>query len=169
MNRQHSADEYRRMVDRLRQARADLAFSSDFIVGFPGETDEDLDATFRLIDDVGFAQAYSFKYSPRPGTPAAALETQVPEPVKDERLARLHRILEKQAASFNAGYLGQCFDILLDRPGRHPGQLLGRTPYMQSVFVTAPAALRNTVQRLRIVESHTNSLGAILEGERACA
>jgi tRNA-2-methylthio-N6-dimethylallyladenosine synthase len=169
MNRQHTADAYRRLVDRLRAARPDLALSSDFIVGFPGETDADFAETLRLIDDVGFAQAYSFKYSARPGTPAAGLPGQVPEPVKEERLAALHALLAAHAERFNRASIGATVDVLLDRPGRHPGQLMGRSPAMQSVFVAAPAALLNTVQPVRVVAAHANSLAAVLEEERACA
>ena len=175
MNRQHGADDYRRLVDRLRAARPDLALSSDFIVGFPGETDTDFEATRRLIGQVGFAQAYSFKYSSRPGTPAAALPEQVPEAVKDQRLALLHGLIGEQAQAFNAACVGRSFPVLLDRPGRHPGQLLGRSPYMQSVFVTAPEAMLNTVQTLCVAAAYTNSLAAVIapaEGDkeaRACA
>ncbi len=174
MNRQHTADEYRRLADRLRAARPDLALSSDFIVGFPGESEDDFDATLRLIRDIGFAQAYSFKYSPRPGTPAAAMGQQVAEAVKERRLAAVHETLGRQAQAFNGDCVGRRFDVLLDRPGRHEGQLLGRSPYMQAVYATLPESMLNTVQRLRVVEAHANSLGAVLDseaatGERACA
>ncbi|MDR3440420.1 tRNA (N6-isopentenyl adenosine(37)-C2)-methylthiotransferase MiaB [Telmatospirillum sp.] len=169
MNRQHTADDYRRLIDRLRAAQPDLALSSDFIVGFPGETDADVEATLRLVRDIGFAQAYSFKYSPRPGTPAAAIGDQIPETVKEDRLTELQRVIGEQAVAFNRGCVGRHFDVLLDRPGRHPGQLIGRSPYMQSVFVTAPEALLNTVQRLEVVTANPNSLAAKLLDQRACA
>jgi len=169
MNRQHTADDYRRLIDRLRAAQPDLALSSDFIVGFPGESDADFESTLRLIGDIGFAQAYSFKYSPRPGTPAAAMENQVAEACKDERLAKLQSVIAAQATAFNQGCVGRSFDVLLDRPGRHSGQLIGRSPYMQSVFVTAPESMLNTVQRLEMVAANPNSLAANLVERRACA
>jgi tRNA-2-methylthio-N6-dimethylallyladenosine synthase len=167
MNRGHDAAAYRRLVERLRAARPDLALSSDFITGFPGESEGDFAATLDLIRAVGFAQAYSFKYSPRPGTPAAALGEQIPEAVKEQRLAALHDVLAEQTLAFNRGCVGASFPVLLERPGRRPGQLIGRSPYMQSVFVTAPAALLNSVRPLRIIEAHANSLaGLLLEAEK---
>jgi tRNA-2-methylthio-N6-dimethylallyladenosine synthase len=169
MNRQHTADDYRRLIDRLRNAQPDLALSSDFIVGFPGESDADFESTLALIRDIGFAQAYSFKYSPRPGTPAAAMEEQIAEDRKDDRLAQLQSLIAKQASAFNQGCVGRSFDVLLDRPGRHPGQLIGRSPYMQSVFVSAPETMLNTVQRLQVVAANPNSLAANLLERRACA
>jgi tRNA-2-methylthio-N6-dimethylallyladenosine synthase len=142
MNRRHTAQHYHATVDRLRKAVPDIALSSDFIVGFPGETEADLEATLDLIRGVGFAQAYSFKFSPRPGTPAAAMtEGMVPEAVKADRLGRLQALLAEQQAGFNAGTVGRTLAVLLDRPGRRPGQLGGRSPYMQAVHVDAPAAL----------------------------
>ncbi len=135
MNRRYSADDYRRLVDALRAARPDLALSSDFIVGFPGESDADFAATMQLVEEIGFAQAYSFKYSARPGTPASALRRQVPEAVKSARLQQLQERLEAQAAAFNAACVGATLPVLLERPGRHPGQLVGRTPYLQAVHV----------------------------------
>lgn len=162
MNRQHAGADYLRLIDRLRGARPDLALSSDFIVGFPGESDRDFQDTLELVRTVKFAQAYSFKYSPRPGTPASGMEMQVEESVKEERLAALHEVLNQQAAAFNAACVGKSFDVLLERTGRRDGQLIGRSPYMQSVFVAAPAAMMNSVQRLRIVEAHPNSLAAEL-------
>jgi tRNA-2-methylthio-N6-dimethylallyladenosine synthase len=169
MNRQHTADDYRRLIERLRTAQPDLAVSSDFIVGYPGESDEDFRATLALIEDIGFAQAYSFKYSPRPGTPAAAMTDQLDEALKDERLAAVQKLIGKQAVAFNQGCVGRQFAVLLDRPGRHPGQLIGRSPYMQSVFVTAPETMLNTVQQLVVVAANPNSLAANLVERRACA
>ena len=169
MNRQHSADDYRRIIDRLRAACPDIALSSDFIVGFPGESDEDFAATCKLVEDVGFAQAYSFKYSPRPGTPASGMAGHLPEAVKEERLAALQALLQTQSTRFNEGCVGRSFDVILDRIGRREGQLIGRSPYMQSVYVTAPAALMNSTQKLTITTAHGNSLGARLSEERACA
>ena len=135
MNRGHAAGLYRDIVGQLRAARPDIALSSDFIVGFPGESDKDFEATLQLVRDVGFTQAYSFKYSARPGTPAALMPNQVPEAVKDERLAALQALLREQQRAFNASMTGRQLDVLLDRIGKRPGQLLGRSPYMQSVVI----------------------------------
>jgi len=161
MNRRHTADDYRRIVDRLRSARPDLALSSDFIVGFPGENDEDFLATLDLAKEIGFAQAFSFKYSRRPGTPAASASGQVPESVKSYRLDVLQRLLKRQQHDFNEAYVGQVLLVLLDKPGRHDGQLLGRSPYLQSVHVTAPARLGEIVPVL-ISGASTNSLSGSL-------
>jgi len=169
MNRQHTAEDYRRIIDRLRAARPDIALSSDFIVGFPGESDADFADTLALVEEIGFAQAYSFKYSPRPGTPASGMAGQVPEAVKEERLAALQAALQAQSARFNQSCVGRSFDVILDRPGRHEGQLIGRSPYMQSVFVAAPDSMLNSTQKLTITAAHSNSLGAVLAEERACA
>ncbi len=138
MNRRHTAEDYLRIVERLRAARPDLALSSDFIVGFPGERDDDFEATLALVREVGFAQAYSFKYSPRPGTPAAERADQVPEPVKAERLARLQAELDAQQRRFNGACVGRVLPVLFDRPGRAPSQVSGRSPYMQAVHVELP-------------------------------
>ena len=135
MNRRHRAADYLRLVDKLRAARPDIALSGDFIVGFPGESDADFAATLALVEDVGYAQAYSFKYSPRPGTPAAAAPDQVPETVKAERLATLQALLKEQQAAFNAASVGRTLPVLLERPGRKPGQGVGRSPHMQAVHV----------------------------------
>ncbi len=135
MNRRYTVDDYRRVVDALRTARPDLALSSDFIVGFPGESDADFEATMRLVEEIGFAQSYSFKYSARPGTPATALRRHVPEEVKSTRLKVLQARLETQAAAFNEACVGAILPVLLERPGRHSGQLVGRTPYLQAVHV----------------------------------
>ncbi|MFQ5765423.1 MAG: tRNA (N6-isopentenyl adenosine(37)-C2)-methylthiotransferase MiaB [Rhodospirillales bacterium] len=158
MNRRHTADGYRRLADRLRRARADIGLSSDFIVGFPGETDADFAATLKLVEDVGFVQAYSFKYSPRPGTPAAAMEDQVPEPVKSERLTILQARLNAQQLAFNRSCVGRVLPVLLDRAGRQPGQLVGRSPYMQAVHVEAPDIEPGAVVYLVITAAHANSL-----------
>jgi tRNA-2-methylthio-N6-dimethylallyladenosine synthase len=158
MNRKHDGDMYRRTVDRLRAARPDLALSSDFIVGFPGETDRDFADTLKLVTEIGFAQAYSFKYSARPGTPAAALDDQTPEAAKDERLQALQQLLWAQQAAFNQGMAGRVMPVLLDRQGRRPGQLQGRSPWMQSVHLDAPARLLGTVQPVRITEGKLLSL-----------
>ncbi len=162
MNRRHGADDYRRLVDRLKVARPDIALSSDFIVGFPGETDRDFQDTLDLIDEIGFVQAYSFKYSPRPGTPAAVHELQVPEDIKSERLKVLQDMLNVQQRAFNDDCVGRRFDVLLDRPGRHDGQLIGRSPYMQAVHVEIGPEKLGEIVDLEIVSAHGNSLGARL-------
>ncbi|MEO5372818.1 MAG: tRNA (N6-isopentenyl adenosine(37)-C2)-methylthiotransferase MiaB [Alphaproteobacteria bacterium] len=164
MNRGHTADDYRRLVARLRRARPAMALSSDFIVGFPGETDEDFAETMRLVGETGFAQAYSFKYSPRPGTPAAAASDQVPEDVKVERLAHLQALLSAQQRLFNEACVGRELPVLVDRRGQLPGQLAGRSPYMQAVTVTAGDDLLGRIVNLRIVASRPNSLeGALVD------
>jgi tRNA-2-methylthio-N6-dimethylallyladenosine synthase len=161
MNRRHSADDYRRIVERLRQARPDLALSSDFIVGFPGESDADFAATLDLVAEIGFAQAFSFKYSRRPGTPAAALR-QVPEAVKEERLATLQKLLQHQQRRFNEACIGRVLPVLLERPGRHPGQLVGRSPYLQSVHMMPVSARRGDIVAARITGAGQNSLAGTL-------
>ncbi|MGQ9366263.1 tRNA (N6-isopentenyl adenosine(37)-C2)-methylthiotransferase MiaB [Azospirillum sp. ST 5-10] len=158
MNRRHTADDYRRLVERLRTARPDLALSGDFIVGFPGESDADFAATLRLVREVGYAQAYSFKYSPRPGTPAATEAVQVPEGVKTERLAALQQLLDAQQQAFNHGFVGRTVPVLFDRPGKRPGQLLGRSPYMQSVHADAGARLLGAIAAVTVEAAHPNSL-----------
>jgi tRNA-2-methylthio-N6-dimethylallyladenosine synthase len=157
MNRRHTRADYLRVVERLRGARPDLAFSSDFIVGFPGETEDDFDDTMRLIAEVDFVTAFSFKYSPRPGTPAADMD-QLPEAIKDERLQRLQRDIERRQAAFLKRCQGETFDVLFDRPGRHPGQIAGRSPYLQPVQVMAPTSLIGEVVPVRITEVSSNSL-----------
>ncbi len=161
MNRGHDRATYLRLVDKLKKACPDLALSSDFIVGFPGESDADFEDSMALVREVGFVQTYSFKYSSRPGTPAAAMERQIPETVKDERLAALQALLLEQTTRFNHACVGREMRVLLDRPGRHAGQLLGRSPYMQPVHVKAAAHLIGTVVPLRITKVHPNSLEAI--------
>jgi tRNA-2-methylthio-N6-dimethylallyladenosine synthase len=157
MNRRHTRADYLRQIERLRAARPDIAFSSDFIVGFPGETEEDFRDTLRLLGEVGFASAYSFKYSPRPGTPAADIE-QLPETVKDERLQRLQSAIEKCQAVFMDACVGMSFDVLFDKPGRNPGQIVGRSPYLQPVPVIGPASLIGEIAPVTILEVRKNSL-----------
>lgn len=161
MNRGHDGALYRDILARLRAARPDIALSSDFIVGFPGETDKDFEATLHLVRETGFAQAYSFKYSARPGTPAAALPNQVPEAVKDERLAVLQALLREQQLAYNAAMAGRRMQVLLDRVGKRPGQLLGRSPYMQSVVVEAPQARIGDMLDVAIVAGYLNSLSTL--------
>jgi tRNA-2-methylthio-N6-dimethylallyladenosine synthase len=158
MNRKHTADEYRRIVERVRTARPDIALSSDFIVGFPDETEQDFEDTLRLIADVGFATTFFFKYSPRPGTPAADIAAQVPEPVKAERFARLQALVESQRQAFNRGTEGRTLDVLLEKPGRHPGQIAGKSPYLQPVQIEDETARIGDVVPVRIVRAGSNSL-----------
>lgn len=167
MNRRHTADDYRRTVERLRQARPDLALSSDFIVGSPGETDADFAATLALVAEIGFAQAFSFKYSPRPGTPAAADPCQVPEPVKAERLAYLQALLQQQQRTFNEACTGAVMPVLFDRVGRHPGQLVGRSPYLQAVHAELPSDRIGKIIPVTIRAALPNSLAAEADSEAA--
>ena len=170
MNRRHSADDYLRLVDRLRDARPDLALSSDFIVGFPGESEDDIKASLDLADRVGFAQAYSFKYSPRPGTPAALMAAQIPEGEKESRLDRLHEVLERHRLAFNRAAVGRVFDVLVERSGRKPGQLIGRTPYLQAIHFDGPARLIGTITSVDVIAAHGVSLsGRIANAEEAAA
>jgi len=168
MNRKHTADDYRRIVDRLRHARGDLALSSDFIVGFPGETDADFAATLRLVREVGYAQAYTFKYSARPGTPAAEMEDAIPEADKAGRLEALQQIVGAQQTAFNKAAAGTVQPVLFERSGSRPGQLIGRGPWMQSVHADAPDRLLGRIVPVRILDGHANSLsGAVVTGETA--
>ena len=158
MNRRHTADEYRRLVDRLREARPNLALSSDFIVGFPGESDEDFAATLRLVSDIGFCQAFSFKYSLRPGTPASVTAEQVPEEVKRDRLESLQQLLRTHQDAFNQSQLGRVLPILIEGRGREAGQLVGRSPYLQPVHFLAPTHRIGQIAHVLIAEVLTNSL-----------
>jgi len=158
MNRGHDRDHFRRLVDRLREVRPDLALSSDFIVGFPGESDGDFDDTMRLIDEVGLASAYSFKYSRRPGTPGAALAGQLPESVKMARLAALQALIGRQQREFNASKVGTTVPVLFAEPGRKPGQVLGKSPWLQSVYVDGGAAMIGRIANVRLVAAHALSL-----------
>ncbi|MCW8914274.1 MAG: tRNA (N6-isopentenyl adenosine(37)-C2)-methylthiotransferase MiaB [Magnetovibrio sp.] len=171
MNRNHSVDEYRALVDKLRTARPDIALSSDFIVGFPGENDTDFRDTLKLVEDITFIQAYSFKYSARPGTPAALMDFQVDEAVKAERLAELQALLNTQTLDFNKAMIGKTMAVLFDRSGKKPGQLVGRSPYMQAVVVDAPEDLMNTTIDVTIEQGGPNSLmGRIFDDNtKACA
>ena len=162
MNRGHTAEDYLRIVDALREARPDMALSTDIIAGHPGETEADHEATLRLIERVGFAQAFSFKYSARPGTPAAGAPLHLDEATKDRRLAEVQALLRAQQAAFNASKAGEMVDVLFTGPARHPGQLAGRTPWLQPVHCTAPEAMVGTIQTLRIVAAHPNSLAGEL-------
>jgi tRNA-2-methylthio-N6-dimethylallyladenosine synthase len=163
MNRQHGVDLYRRIVDRLRAVRPDLAFSSDFIVGFPGETAQDFAATMALVREVEFAMAYSFKYSPRPGTPAVIMEAQVSEAEQDARLQELQALLNAQQQAFNRMSLGRVLPVLLEKPGRRDGQLVGKTPHAQAVHVEALPEQIGTVVDARITDLGRFSLRGDIE------
>jgi len=165
MNRKHTARDYLRIVDKLRKARSDLALSSDFIVGHPGENAADFEATMDLVRTVGFAQAYSFKYSPRPGTPAAGAPAQVAEAEKDSRLQELQALLREQQASFNASCVGRAVPVLFTGAGRHKGQVAGRSPWLQPVHLSGPPTLIGTEQTVQITAAHPNSLAATLMEE----
>jgi tRNA-2-methylthio-N6-dimethylallyladenosine synthase len=169
MNRKHTAEDYHRTVEKLRGARPDLALSSDFIVGHPGETEADFEATMTLVREIGFAQAYSFKYSPRPGTPAAGAAAQIPEQDKDRRLKALQALLRDQQQKFGAGCVGLDLPVLFTGPGRHPGQIAGRSPFLQPVHLSGSANLIGTESMVRIVASHPNSLAGTLVQERRIA
>lgn len=164
MNRKHTRDDYFRLVDKLRGARSDLALSSDFIVGFPGERDKDFQDTLDLVMKVGYASAFSFAYSARPGTPASGLGNQVEEAVKQERLQVLIEALRRQQLHFNQGFVGQTVPALLERKGKKPGQLLGKSPALQSVIVDAPDALLNQIIDVKILYAHQNCITGILTG-----
>jgi tRNA-2-methylthio-N6-dimethylallyladenosine synthase len=139
-----------------------MVFTSDFIVGFPSETDADFEDTMKLVDEVGFVTAYTFKYSPRPGTPAAEME-QLPEAVKDERLYRLQQDMVARQAAFLASQQGVTFDVLFEKPGRHPGQIVGRSPYLQPVQVFGPASLIGEIAPVTVTEIRSNSLTGALQ------
>jgi len=167
MNRAHTAESYLRLIERIRDARPDIAISGDFIVGFPGERDADFEATLQLVREVGYASAFSFKYSRRPGTPASAMPGQVAEGVKEERLARLQALLDEQQTAFNARQAGRILPVLFEKTGRHDGQLIGRSPYLQAVHATAPDRLIGEIVPVRIESSARNSLAGVLELETA--
>ncbi|HEY5226063.1 MAG TPA: tRNA (N6-isopentenyl adenosine(37)-C2)-methylthiotransferase MiaB [Methylovirgula sp.] len=158
MHRRHRGDEYRDLIARIRSARPDIALSSDFIIGFPGESDADFEATLELIRDVGFSAAYSFKYSPRPGTPAADAPDQVDEAVKSERLARLQDLVETQRQAFYRAMVGRTVDVLFEKKGRHAGQIAGKTPYLQAVQIDGPEHLIGEILPVEITGVGTNSL-----------
>src|SRR6186713_1907763 len=163
MNRSHTADGYLRLLDRFRAARPDIALSGDFIVGFPGETDAEFAETLRLVDAVGYAQAYSFKYSPRPGTPAAMMDGQVPREVMDERLQRLQSALNRDQLAFNQASLGKRCSVLVERKGKKPGQWLGKSPWLQSVHFEGGSEIGRLVE-VELADAGPNSLhGRLLE------
>jgi tRNA-2-methylthio-N6-dimethylallyladenosine synthase len=159
MNRSHSTSSYLAIIERVRAARPDIAISGDFIVGFPGETDAEFEETLKIVRDVNYAQAYSFKYSPRPGTPAAEMDGQVPAAMMDERLQRLQALLNEQQLAFNRGTVGRRTSVLLERRGRKPGQLIGKSPWLQSVHLESGAAMGSLVE-VEILSAGPNSLAA---------
>jgi tRNA-2-methylthio-N6-dimethylallyladenosine synthase len=158
MNRRHNPADYLRIIDRVKAARSDMALSGDFIVGFPGETDGDFEATLSIVREVGYASAYTFKYSQRPGTPGATMPDQVPEAVKSERLAALNELVTAQMRGFAQDCVGRTLDVLLEKPGRMPGQVGGRSPYLQAVHIVAPETLIGTVQPVLITAAGNNSI-----------
>jgi tRNA-2-methylthio-N6-dimethylallyladenosine synthase len=166
MNRGHTADDFLRIVDRLREARPDLALSSDFIAGHPGETAPEFEQTMALVRRVGFAQAYSFKYSARPGTPAAGAPHQVPEAEKDARLQALQALLRDQQDAFNRSRVGMTFPVLFTGPGRHAGQVAGRTPWLQPLHLPGPLSLVGTEACVTVLAAHPNSLSGLLAAGR---
>ena len=167
MNRSHTAESYLRLLERFRAARPDLALSGDFIVGFPGETDAEFEETLALVDAVGYAQAFSFKYSPRPGTPAASMEGQVAKEVMDDRLQRLQAALNRDQWAFNRATEGRTCEVLVERKGKHPGQWLGKTPWLQSAWFEGDVGIGDLVQ-VELVEAGPNSLAGRLR-ERVAA
>lgn len=163
MNRSHSADSYLRVLERVRAVRPDIALSGDFIVGFPGETEAEFTETLNLVAEVGYAQAFSFKYSPRPGTPAATMDDQIAAEVMDERLQRLQAALQRDSLAFNRRSVGQRCTVMVERKGRHAGQWLGKSPWLQSVHFTGDAAIGDLVT-VDLVEAGPNSLAGVLVG-----
>ncbi|MEA3009621.1 MAG: tRNA-2-methylthio-N6-dimethylallyladenosine synthase [Sphingomonadales bacterium] len=157
MNRSHSSQSYLRLIERVRAARPDIAVSGDFIVGFPGETDAEFEATLEIVRSVNYAQAYSFKYSPRPGTPAAAMEDQLPRSVMDERLQRLQALLNEQQLEFNQASVGGRTELLIERFGKRPGQKIGKSPWLQSVHVETEAEIGDLIE-VEIMSAGPNSL-----------
>jgi tRNA-2-methylthio-N6-dimethylallyladenosine synthase len=162
MNRKHKATDYLRIIEKIRAARPDLALSTDIIVGFPGETDAEFEATLDMVRQVTFAQAYSFKYSPRPGTPAANMDLQIADEVKAERLARLQSLLRRQQAAFNQSQIGRTMPILLEKKGRKAGQLAGRSPYLQAVHVECDETRIGEIALTRITSAGANSLSGVI-------
>ena len=160
MNRRHKAEDYLRLIDRVRAARSDIAMSGDFIVGFPGETDADFEDTMRLVREVGYASAFSFKYSPRPGTPGAEMEGHVPEPLKDERLHVLQALLVERQQAFTASMVGRTMTTLIEKPGRQAGQKVGRSPWLQPVIVDEKVGEIGDIIEVRITRPGFNSLYA---------
>ena len=167
MNRSHTAETYLAILDKARSVRPDIAISGDFIVGFPGETEEDFEATLKMVDAVGYASAYSFKYSPRPGTPAAVMEDQIPREIMDDRLQRLQARINEQQFAFNRSKVGLDTRVLLERRGKHDGQMIGRSPWLQSVHVETDAQIGNIVDVALVAAGPNSITGAIRQKEAA--
>lgn len=162
MNRKHTSDDYRRIIDKFRAAQPGIAFSSDFIIGFPGERDDDFQATMKLVRDIGFAQAFSFKYSRRPGTPATAMPNQIDEKIKDERLQELQALLREQQIAFNQSMVGKTLPVLFEEKSRNDGKIFGRTPYMQAMHLEAPERIIGNELVVAIDNAGSNSLNGQL-------
>jgi tRNA-2-methylthio-N6-dimethylallyladenosine synthase len=167
MNRSHTAETYLRVLERMRAARPDIALSGDFIVGFPGETEEDFEATLRIVDEVGYASAYSFKYSVRPGTPAAVMEEQIPREIMDDRLHRLQERINTHQLAFNEKKVGCDTQVLIERKGKHDGQMIGRSPWLQSVHVETDAVLGEIVDVTLIAAGPNSMTGAVRQRQAA--
>ena len=167
MNRSHTAETYLAILDRMRAARPDIALSGDFIVGFPGETEEDFEATLRIVDAVRYASAYSFKYSPRPGTPAASMEDQIPRELMDDRLQRLQARINENQLAFNRSKVGADTQVLIERRGKLKGQMIGRTPWLQSVHLET-AARTGEIVDVTLISAGPNSMGGA-ERQKAAA
>jgi tRNA-2-methylthio-N6-dimethylallyladenosine synthase len=168
MNRSHDSQSYLRLIERVRAARPDIAVSGDFIVGFPGETEAEFEATLEIVAAVNYAQAYSFKYSPRPGTPAAAMEDQLPRLVMDERLQRLQALLNEQQLAFNQASAGTRTEVLIERRGKKPGQVIGKSPWLQSVHFDTEAEIGELI-RVEIVSAGPRSLAGTVAPAQAGA
>ena len=169
MNRKHTYAQYRELIEKIRAARPDIALSGDFIVGFPGESDLDFEDTLKCVEEIGYASAFSFKYSRRPGTPGSGMPGQVDEAVKTERLARLQALLEDQQRGFNADQIGRTLPVLFERKGRLEGQLHGRSPYLQAVHVEAPDHLMGRIAEVEITGATRNALSGVLTGREKSA
>jgi 2-methylthioadenine synthetase len=165
MNRGHDVDSYRKIIDRIRNLRPDLALSSDFIVGFPGEGDEEFEETMKVVREIGYVQAFSFKYSRRPGTPGSVMPMQVPDSVKASRLQILQDELQRQTTSFAEGLVGRSMDVLVEKKGRHEGQLVGRSPYLQPVFFDGQEDEIGRMVSVDIIGVQANSLAARRSGD----
>jgi len=163
MNRSHSAETYLATIEKMRAARPDIALSSDFIVGFPGETEQDFEATLRMVDAVGYASAYSFKYSARPGTPAATMEDQIPPEIMDDRLHRLQARINAHQVAFNKAKVGVETQVLIERKGRHSGQMIGRSPWLQSVHVDTGARPGEMIDVTLVAAGPNSMTGAVLQ------
>jgi tRNA-2-methylthio-N6-dimethylallyladenosine synthase len=169
MNRKHGRADYLRLIDRLRDAAPSMAFTSDFIVGYPGETEDDFEQSLSIVEQVGYADSFSFKYSPRPGTPATEQSGQIDEAVKIKRLARLQDVINRHKFAFVARSVGQRFPVLFEKPGKLPGQIVGRTPYLQPVHVIGPSSLIGQVAEVAITATQVHSLFGEIEARPAAA